>query len=244
MKKLLYLVGGIVAVLAIAYVALSFFLGSMVKAGVNNFAPRITGTKVELAGAALSPLGGSGTLTGFAVGNPKGWSDNNAFYLGKVSIKVQPSSIFGDHVIVDEVFIDQPEFRYETKIVSSNIGDLLKNIEAATGSKDSQATTKEGKPMKFEVKHFRLQNGKVTVGVGAAALPLPMPPIDLENLGTKEGGVTSGQLAFAIMRSMTTSVIQATTQAATKIGGTMGSAAGDSVKKAGEGLKKLFGGGK
>lgn len=244
MKKLLYIVGGIVAVLAIAYVALSFFLGSIVKAGVNNFAPKITGTKVELASATLSPLGGSGTLTGFAVGNPKGWSDNNAFYLGKVSIKVQPSSIFGDHVIIDEVFIDQPEFRYETKIVSSNIGDLLKNIEAATGSKDSQATTKEGKPMKFEVKHFRLQNGKVTVGVGAAALPLPMPPIDLENLGTKEGGITSGQLAFAIMRSVTTSVIQATTQAATKIGGTMGSAAGDSVKKAGEGLKKLFGGGK
>jgi len=244
MKKLLYVAGAVAALLLVAYVGLAFFLGSIVKAGVNNFGPKITGTKVELAGARISPLGGSGTLTGFAVGNPPGWSDANALAFGEVRVKVRPMSVFGDHIVIDEIFIDQPEFRYETKIVSSNIGDLLNAIQAATGSKEAEAKAKDGQPLKFEVKHFRLQNGKVRIGVGPAALPLPMPPIELKDLGTKEGGITSNQLAFAIMRSVTTSVIGATTQAAGKLGGTMGAAAGDAAKKAGEGLKKLFGGGK
>lgn len=244
MKKLLTVLGVIAALLLIAYIGLSFFLGSIVKTGVNTFAPKITGTKVELAGATISPLGGGATLTGLAVGNPKGWSDNNLFYLGKVSVKLRPLSVLGDHIVIDEIFIDEPQVRYETKIVSSNVGDLLKAVEAATGSKDAQPTTKSGKPLKFEVKHFRMQNGKVAVGTGAAAIPLPLPPIDLTDLGTKEGGITPDQLAVAIMRSVSTSVVGATTKAAAKLGATMGAAAGDATKKATEGLKKLFGGGK
>lgn len=245
MKKLLVIGVVLFAVLLVGYFGLSFFLGSVVKAGVNNFAPKLTQTKVELAGARLSPLTGSGTLTGLYVGNPKGWTSEKAFFLGKIHIEVAPFSVLGDHIVIKEIFIDQPEFVYETKLVASNIGDLLKNIEAATGGgKGDAPKTKDGKPIKFEVKHFRLQNGQVTLGVGAAAIKLPMPPIDLTDLGTKEGGITPDQLATAVMRSVTSSVVTSTTQAAGKVGSTLGAAAGDAAKKAGEGIKKLFGGSK
>ena len=239
-KKLLILGGAVVALLLVAYFCVAFFLGSIVKAGVNAIGPKITGTKVELAAAEISPLSGRGTLTGLDIGNPEGWSDANAFHLGKVHVEMKPFSVFGDHIVIDDIEIDRPEILYETKIVSSNIGDLLKAIENATGSQQAQAKTKSGQPLKFEVKHFVLKNGKVTVGVGVAALPLPLPPIELNNLGTSEGGITSSQLAFAVMRSVTTSVISATTQAAGKLGGTMGAAGADAAKKAGESLKKLF----
>jgi len=239
-KTFLYVIGAIVALALVAYLGLAFFLGSIVKAGVNRFGPKITGTNVELASAEISPLNGHGTLRGITVGNPPGWSNANAFYLGKVHVEMRPFSVFGDHIVIDEISIDQPEFLYETKIVSSNIGDLLKAVEAATGNKSAEATAKNGQPVKFEVKHFRMQGGKVMLGVGVAALPLPMPPIELHNLGTDEGGITSSQLAFAIMRSVTTGIVGTTIQAAGKIGGTMGAAAGDAAKKAGEGLKSLF----
>ncbi len=245
MKKFLLISGAALLVLVIvAYLVATFFLGSIVKAGVNNYGPRITGTAVVLQDADISPLSGGGTLKGFSVANPEGWTQGDAFSLNEVRVKMRPSSLLGSHVIVEEVFIDQPVFRYETKLVRSNIGDLLKNIEAAVGSSDEQAQTEQGEPMKFEVKHFRLQGGKVTVGVGNNAVTLPMPPIELRDLGTKEGGITSSQLAMAIMRSITSSVITATTEAAGKIGGTMGAAAGDAAKKASEGLKKLLPGGK
>lgn len=247
-QKLLIVVGALLVLSLVAYVGLSFFLGSIVAAGVNRFGPALLGTKVVLSGAQISPFSGSGTLSGLVVSNPPGWSDANAISFAKVHVKMRPFSIFGDHIVIDEILIDQPEFLYETKIVKSNISDLLKSVESLSGDKQADATTKSGQPLKFEVRHFVLKNGKVSLGVGVGAIPLPMPPIELKDLGTKEGGITSSQLAFAVMRSMTTGVVSATTQAAAKIGGTMGAgaaaAAGDAAKKAGEGLKKLFGGDK
>jgi len=245
MKKF-YVIGGVFLVLLLClYVGVAFFLGSILKAGVNRFGPQLTQTKVELSSANLSPLSGSGTLSGLAVSNPKGWSDSRAFYLGKVHIEVQPSSIFGDHVVINEITIDQPEFLYETKFVSSNIKDLLKNIEQFSGSGAPTATTKSGKPIKFVVKKFRLTNGKATLGFGAAALPLPLPPISLDDVGVSEGGITADQLASVMMKNVLGSIVEATANALGQVGSTSGAATlektKDAAKKAGESLKKFFG---
>ena len=243
MKKIFsYSLLGLLVVALVIYIGLTFFLGSVVTTAVNRMGPSITKTSVVLQSANLSPLTGSGTLRGLAVDNPQGWSKGRVFYLGKIHVSMKPFSIFGDHIIVDEIDIDQPEFTYETKIFSSNLGDLLKNIKESTGSSDKSAAGKaDSKPVKIEVRHFRLTNGKVKVGVGAAALALPMPPVELSNLGTKEGGITPDQMAAAVLSSVTGSVVSATTQAAGQIGNTAGGAAAEGVKKAGESLKKLFG---
>jgi hypothetical protein len=235
----------LVVLVLIVYVGGQFFLGSMVKAGVNEFGPKITQTKVELASASISPVSGSGTLGGLFVGNPPGWSSDKAFYLGQVHVNLAPMSLFKDHIVINEIVIDQPEFVYETKVVASNIGDLMKNIENAMGGKSGpEPTGKGGKPRKFEVKKFTLRNGRVTVGAAGTAMTMSMPAIELSDIGTKEGGVTAGQFVFVVMRSVTTSVISASTQALTKNLPNMGAAAGDAVKKTGESIKKMFGDGK
>lgn len=243
MKKfLLYSVVGLLLLAAAGYITMQFFLGNIVKAGVNKFGPGITQTKVELQGANLSPLSGAGTLTGLSVGNPKGWTDANAFHLGKVHVSMEPFSIFRDHIVINEIVIEQPEFLYETKIVASNIGDLLKNIEQSLGGKESQPQTKSGKPVKMVIKKLTMRDGRVTVGVGPTAMTIPMPPVNLTDIGTAEGGVTPGQVVFAVMRSVTSSVVAASTQALTKIGGTSGAAAAEGAKQVGEAIKGLFSG--
>ncbi len=244
-KKLLVTLGVVAGVVLVVYIGLTFFLGSIVKAGVNSFGPKLTQTKVELAGAKLSPLTGSGTLSGLYVGNPAGWTSDKAFYLGNIQMKVQPFSIFGDHIVIDEIIIDQPEFVYETKIVSSNIKELLNNIEEFTGSDGEKPKSKSGKPIKFVVKKFRLTNGKATLGVGPAALPLPLPPISMDDLGVKEGGITPDQFAVAVMKNVLGGIVEATAKAAINVGSTTGAAAAEATKnaakKTGEGIKKLFG---
>ncbi len=240
-KPLVVTLVSLLVLVLLAFIVAQFFLGSIVKTGVNSVGPRMTQTKVQLDGASLSPLG-SGTLTGLTVGNPKGWSDNPAFHLGRIHFDVKPTSLLGDTIVINDLTIEQPEFSYETHIVSSNIGDLLKNIEAAVGPGGEQPKEKNTKPRKFIVKHFKLQDGKVSVGVGPAALPLPLPPLELNDLGVAEGGLTAGQLSFAVMRGVMPNIIAATTGAASKLGGTMGAAGADAVKRAGEGLKSLLGG--
>ena len=244
MKKFfLFLLGTLVVLALVVYVGGQFFLGSAVKAGVNEFGPKLTQTKVELATAKISPISGEGTLGGLFVGNPAGWTSDKAFYLGQVHVKVAPGSFFKDHIVINEILIDQPEFVYETKLVASNIGDLMKNIEAATGGKKpEEPAAKDGKQRKFEVKKFTMRNGKVTVGLGTAATTLSMPAIELVDIGTKEGGITADQVASTVMRSVTGAVISSSTQALMKTLPTTGAAAGDALKKAGDGLKKMLGG--
>ena len=142
MSSKLVKIAAVVFVVAIAgYFALEFSIGSAVKVGVNAVGPKITQTRVELAGATISPLTGSGTLTGLFVGNPKGWASEKVFSCGKVHVAVAPLSLLGDHIVVKDVVIEQPEFVYETKLVASNIGDLLKNIQGTASGDSSAAAT-------------------------------------------------------------------------------------------------------
>lgn len=232
--------------LAAGYFGATLVLGSIVKTAVNRFAPAITRTPVHLDGARLSPLSGGGTLSGLLIGNPQGWSGDRAFYFGSMHIKVEPRSLFSDCIVISEVSIDSPEFVYETKVVSSNIGDLLSNIKGSSAGKAGadRPVDKQGKPLRFMVRQFSLTHGHVTLGIGPTALTLPMPPVSLRDIGVNEGGIPPAELAFSVMRSITGSIITATTDAAGKIGSTLGASAGSTAKSAGEALKGLFGGNK
>ena len=121
MKKLLKILAvllllGIVAALAVGF----FFLGPIVTKTVNNVGPRVTGTKVELDATTVSPLTGGATLKGLFVGNPEGWTGDKAFYVGELRASVQPSSLMGDYVMVNDVFIDGPEFVYERRLLGGD----------------------------------------------------------------------------------------------------------------------------
>jgi hypothetical protein len=197
---------------------------------------------VELQDAKLSPLSGVGTLKGLSVGNPKGWSEQNAFHLGLVHVNMEPFSVLGDHIVINEIIIEQPEFLYETKIVASNIGDLLKNIEQTLGKPGAEPKAESGQPVKMVIKKLSLQGGKVTLGFGPTAMTMPMPPVNLTELGTAEGGITPTQVAAAVMRSVTASVVAATTKAMTTINGTSGAAAAEAAKDTVNAIKGLFSG--
>jgi hypothetical protein len=243
MKKLLIIGGATTGVCVLALVVASFFLGSIVTRGVNSFGPKLTNTKVELSSADISPFSGNGTLRGFALGNPAGWSDADLVSVKKVHLSVVPKSIRGDHIVIDEIDVEAPQFDYETKFVSSNVGDLLANIEkAGGGSSAPEAVAKNGNPLKIEVKHFRVRDGMIRLGAGAAALTIPLPAIELSDIGTRENGVTPDQLAAVVMRSVTSGIVRATAQAALKVGGTAGAAAADGARKATDAVKGLFGG--
>jgi hypothetical protein len=71
-----------------------------------------------------------------------------------------------------------------------------------------------------------------------------MPTLILNDLGTREGGISSADLMLAVMKSFTGGIVTATTNAAGKIGSTMGAAAVNSAKSAEESVKSLLGGNK
>lgn len=241
MKILLVFLGLLLALGVAAYLFLASRLDSLVVHGVNTYGPKLTQTKVELVSASLSPLTGSGSLTGLSVGNPAGWSDGRAFYLGKVQVDVELRSVLGDPIVINEISIDQPEFAYESTFISSNIKDLLKNMEKSTGKGGGgrEPAARESRSRKFIVKKFRLTNGKATVEAGGKALVVTLPAIRLDNLGVAEGGITAGQLSGVLMNRVLGGIVAGTAKA-------LGSEdlSVDKIKaaakKAADELKKMF----
>ncbi|WP_156469126.1 hypothetical protein [Cephaloticoccus primus] len=243
MKKLTLILAALLALGAAGlYFGLGPALSSGVMIGVNNLGPQVTQTHVELAAARLSPFSGRGTLTGLVVGNPPGWSADHAFTLGKIDIKVNLRSLRGDVIEIEEIVIEQPEFIYETRLVNSNLKALLKNIESFTGPSGSgtpPANAPPSKPRKFIVRKFRLSEAKATLGVGPAALPVPLPALELNNLGLDKGGATPAELSGEVLAQVLASIVRAAGTAPINAGAAAGRGTGEAI---GGGLKKLFGG--
>jgi len=230
---------------AVALFVVSATLDSAVKQAVNRLAPSITGTTVTLDDVSLSPLSGSGTLSGLFIGNPAGWSGDKLAYLGRIHVDVAPTSLLGDTIVIHDIVIEQPEFVYETRLVTSNIKQLLQQIEDNTGGGSSKvapaAGEPPGEPKKLAVQRFILRDAKVTVGVGPAAVTVPMPDLELNDLGTPENGLTSSQLAFAVSREVLNDIITAVTTGVAN--GTINlNKASDGEKKVGNTLRGLLGG--
>lgn len=242
MKKFLKIVAVLVLLGVIALVAVGFFLGPIVTKAVNTIGPKVTGTKVELDGAKISPLTGGGTLVGLFVGNPEGWSSDKAMYLGTARASIQPASLLGDCIVVNEVFIDGPEFVYEKRLLGgSNIDALLKQIAENTGGGGTPPPAAEGeapsKPIKFAVKSFRLQNAKMSLIAGGQTLTVPLPPLTLTDLGVAEGGITPDQVATKVLTQVLAQMGPAAVKALSEAGGALLEGGKDGTKAAGDAAK-------
>jgi hypothetical protein len=246
MKAVVGVLAVLAAVIVLLVVGLTFFLGSFTTKAFNRVAPRITGTPTTLGTAHLKPWNGVGTLEALRVGNPPGWQSDSLASIGRIHLEVQPSSLLRETIIIDKLLIDEAVFHLETKIVSSNLSDLLKQIERNTGPAPAGAPADAtGAARRFAVRHAVLRDARVTLGVGTEAVTVRIPELTLVNLGTPERGLTPGQLAAEATRQIVAAVLGAVARSPGTVGSASGAAAADAlksgVKQLGEGLRGLIG---
>jgi hypothetical protein len=209
-----------------------------VTTAVNRIGPKVAGTSVTLGAAQISPMSGEGTLDDLVVANPPGWSQGNAIAFKRIHVSVVPTSLFGDHVIIRDLEIDGPQFLYETKVVSSNIGELVRNIEGGQNNPEAEAKTNSGSTKRFEIDHFVVKNGKITLAVGnGPGVAIDMPAIDLHDLGRSENGISSGQMAAQVGGVLLNTVAKSAIAALGKLSKTGTGAASDLIR----GVRGFFG---
>jgi hypothetical protein len=246
MKVVVSVLAVLVAMVVLLVVGLTFFLGSFTAKAFNRVAPRITGTPTTLGAAHLKPWNGVSTLEALRVGNPPGWQSDSLASIGRIHLAIQPRSLLGDTVVIDDLVIEDAVFHLETKIVSSNLGDLLKQIEQNTGKSEGGTPAEPaGAARRFAVRHAVVRDAQVTLGAGAEAVTLRIPELKLVNLGTPENGLTAGQLAAAATRQIVAGVLAAVARSPGTVGSASGAAAAEAVKSGvkqlGEGLRGLIG---
>jgi hypothetical protein len=251
-KKILL---GLVVLAVIALAAIYFFgssaLNKGIKSGVETYGPRVTLTSVTLADVNLSILSGSGTLKNLNVGNPEGYKSESIFALGQIDLKVDTSTVFSDKIVIEHIIIKKPEISYEKTFTSSNLKQLMENIEAFTGpasGDEPEAETDAGTKKQVVIKKLIIEDATVYVGLMGVGQTVPLPRIEMYNIG-EEGEQMS---MVEVMDLVLTKVLQSIGSAIVNAGDLGGAAvdalrtqglekAGQATEKVGESIKGLFG---
>jgi hypothetical protein len=247
MKKMFKWVAGIVVLLGLIALVFGFiFLGSIIKAGVEQVGPMVTKVPVKVGGASVSLFSGSGRLKGFELGNPEGFKATHAIKVGEVGVSVSPGSVFSGKVVVKSVRVQAPEIIFEQGLKGNNLAAILANVQsvAGTGTTTNQAPASAGPGKKLQVDEFLISGGRITVAatmLGGQGATLALPEIRLANLGQGPDGITPAELTEKALNA----VLSGTLKAVAEGGGALAKEGVETLKKTGgETINKLKSGSK
>ncbi len=238
MKKLfLSVVIVLVVLIVVAVIVAGFFLGTIVKTGMETVGPKITQVSIKVDAVKLTLLTGSAQVKGLVVGNPDGYKTPQAISVGSANVDLNPFSVLSDKIVVRSVRVEAPEITFEGNPFSgNNLSAIMKNVNAAT-----KPAGQAGK--KIEVDDFLITGAKVHAslpGMGGKEMILPLPDIHLTNLGKDNAGITAADLTRRVLDAITTATIKAVANATTDIGTGAGTAAGEGMNKITPGIGGLF----
>jgi len=231
-------IGVLVVVVIAVVVVLMSSIDRIVKAAVETYGSEMTKAKVELADVNISASSGAGTLKGFSVGNPAGFTTPRAFYLGEVTVEIEPSSITTDTIVINRIMVRAPQVTYElASNGGTNLSTLQKNIEAYTGGPSKSQPAKEG-GKKMLIKELTISEGKLGVAaafLGGKQLDANLPTIRLTDIGKEKNGATAGEVAeqvmAAISKSATSAVSSLNLDKLKEMGGALGGAVSGAAGK-------------
>ncbi len=201
MKKSRKIIAGIAVSLLIVFLFLEFCLGSFVKTLINNTAPLLLKTDVHVEHVTARLFSGVFHIRDLRIGAPENF-DANIFEMPELSVRLRPSSLFSHTIVIDEIVIRDPVLTYELKGINSNFSALLAPFEKEP---DQKASAK-----KVVIGHFLFQGAKCRLAVanGKGAV-VPLPSIELSDIGKKNGGVTTIEALYEVLKSISTGTMSA-----------------------------------
>ena len=218
---------GIVVFLAVLVLVLQYALGPIVKTTAEQVGPKVLGTRVDVTNAHLRILSGLVKLDGVVVGPPEGF-DANVFEMQNFRVDLDTASLFGgadDPIVVRDITVEGPFVTYELKGIHDNLHKLLSNLGADDDEEkpeDEKAEKKEKKEggRKVVIEHFLFKDAKVRVAVaGGKGAVVPLPDIELKDIGRSSGGATALDATGQILRQITIGTVVAVKDVLVDLGG-------------------------
>ena len=233
-KKLFFgVVTVLVVLIVVGVIATSFFLGPIVKKGMETVGPKITQVSIKVDAVNLSLLTGSASIKGLVVGNPEGYKAPQAISVGSADVEVNPFSVLSDKIVIRSVRVEAPEITFEGSPFSgNNLNTIMKNVNAATKSGGPAAPNTAGKAApkpakKLEVDDFLITGAKVNFN----GTILSLPDIHVPNLGKGSDGITAAELTRRVLDALTRDTVKAVASAATDVGKNVGQVVGKELGK-------------
>lgn len=236
MKKLVKFLFGTIIVLVVlvlaAVLTLPFTIGPAVKAAAKVGGPKALGVSVSVGDVKLSPLAGSLTVSHVKIGNPKGYSDKDAFAVERIEIGLNIASLMSDTIVVKKILIDAPAISFENKDGKSNFDTMLANAKKSSAAEKAKTPGEKKAGKKVIIDEFSLNGATLSFSSALAlgkALTLPLPPVTVKDIGKADGGTSFVDALTAVINGIVGGLGQAVTgaggQASDLLKGLSGSAA-------------------
>jgi len=226
---------GLVVVMIVAGLVVGFFLGDIVKKGIETFGPEMTQVAVSVDTVNVSLMTGSASIKGLVIGNPKGYQAPQAISVGFIAVGVNPASVLSDKIIVRTVRVEAPQITFEgNPLTGNNLSQILQNVSAfnhgggpAPTNAGAPANPKAGK--KFEVDDFLITGAQVNFNGNLVTVP----DVHLTGLGKGSTGITAVDLTQRALEALTAAIIKVV--AANELGKNAGQVGKDLGKMLGSG---------
>ena len=95
-------------------------LDALVEAAVEQAGTQVTGSAVELDAATIQLAEGRAELKGFSIANPRGFSEAQLLDIDNIAVDIDPKSVTGDVLVIDEIAVSGMAILAEQKRVNQN----------------------------------------------------------------------------------------------------------------------------
>ncbi len=195
-RRLLWVLAGLVVLLIIAAVVVVLSLDGIVKKGINTVGPKVVKVPLSVEKVHISLLGGSFVLEGLKMGNPPGYDSPCSFTAGKIRVDANLKSLLSNEMIIPLVEVDRPAVTLEFKGMTTNMNEIMNGLGKSVSQPQPQPEKKSEKKMRIGL--IRITGTTVSVaGLPAVgSVGVPVPTIQVSDLGGSGGqGATPEEVA-------------------------------------------------
>lgn len=216
-KIILWIVIILVLLLVVVAIAINPLLSWTSSKAFNKLAPGIVGTPTHVDEISVSVYQGRIEIDDLFVGNPEGFSSDRAFSLDKIALEVEPASLFGQTIRVEEISISNPTIIVEYAAGKINLAEIQKHLKSRRAPKaaesksadkpaedksaaDTSAAKEKAEGRKLSVNKIALTDADVQIVINGKSHKIESPDIVLENVAPE--GVSAGELSLLIIEKI------------------------------------------
>jgi uncharacterized protein involved in outer membrane biogenesis len=168
-------------------------------------------------------------LTDFVLSNPPGYKMPTAIEVDAVTIRVKAASVFSDRLVVESINVKKPIITLEGGLKDNNLTRIQKNVNDYVGSAPSapptDSTAAPSSPAnaekKLQVNELVITGARLQLNTtlsGGRTIILPIPDIDLTDLGTGPEGITPVEVGQRALHAILVSATKAMAKNAGELG--------------------------
>jgi uncharacterized protein involved in outer membrane biogenesis len=231
----------LVLVAAVAYY-LYTSLDAIVKTAIERYGSELTGTPVHVESVNLALPKGEATIRGLRVANPPGFSKHDVFALQEISVALDPMTVRQMPIQIRQITIGDPRVHYELDAKGvANVNVIRANLARSRGHPAASSESQASREIRLRVATLTLDGGGIaadTSALGGAEFDLPLPALELRNLGAGERGATPSEIGAEVLSALTQRTITAVgaselkQKLLDKLGPEAGGAAGRAIDQA------------